>query len=409
MLQAGLLCLDGARFSGGLGMIRLYARMRGTLAALPAAFWTLWGGTFINRMGMLVLPFLTIYLTSARHLTPDRVGLIAALPGLGGVLASVLMSVLADRVERRLLLGLMLLISAALLLMVPFLSALIWLALVVFAWSIASEMQRPLSNTLVTDVVPADQRKQAISLLRVAINVGTALSGALGGLIAAIVFLPLFLLDAATTVVFAVLMLAHFPRPKRLPIEQRTRIRVIHALAPFRDGVFRRLWLVGFLGAVVYSQITTTFAVYLIERGGSPVLYGGMMALNAVLIIFVEFPLVTAVSHLAAARVMAAGCLAYAGAAGLCALIGSPFWLALPVLAFTVGEMLFSPAFGAVGADLAPLAQRGAYMGWLWAASGLGYMVGPALGGTLLHLSPLLCWGVLGLVGVLGTLLAAIP
>jgi hypothetical protein len=65
-------------------MIRSLARMRETLIALPLAFWMLWSGTFMNRVGMLVLPLLTIYLTSARHLTSDQVGLIAALPGLGG-------------------------------------------------------------------------------------------------------------------------------------------------------------------------------------------------------------------------------------------------------------------------------------------------------------------------------------
>src|SRR5579885_2342900 len=111
-------------------MVRSLARMRETLAALPVSFWMLWGGTFINRVGMLVLPFLTIYLTSAHHLTADQVGLIAALPGLGGVVASALMGVLADRVERKRLLALTLLISAGLLLFVPFISALIWLAVI---------------------------------------------------------------------------------------------------------------------------------------------------------------------------------------------------------------------------------------------------------------------------------------
>jgi predicted MFS family arabinose efflux permease len=381
-------------------------RMRSTFAALSPAFWALWGGTLLNRVGMLVLPFLTVYLTSARHLSPDRVGLIAALPGSGGVIASILMSILADRFDRKRLLALSLLVSAALLLFVPFVVSLVWLAVVVFAWSVASEMQRPLSNALVTDVVPDDQRKQAISLLRIAINAGTAISAALGGLIAAIAYLPLFIADAATTVIFAVLTLARLPAPAQPSAEARPRAHLAQALAPFRDGAFRRLWLAGFLGTVVYSQITTTFAIYLLERGGSPPLYGGLMALNGILIILIEFPLMTAIAHRPAGRVMAVGCLAYAGAAGLCALIGIPGWLVLPVLAFTAGEMLFSPAFGAGGADLAPPAQRGAYMGWLWAASGLGYVIGPALGGELLHLSAPLCWGTLLLVGVLGAALA---
>jgi MFS family permease len=386
---------------------RSVLQMRRTVAALPSAFWALWGGTLINRIGMLVLPFLTIYLTAARHLTPDRVGLIAALPGLGAVIASILMSVLADHVERRHLLVLTLLASAALLLFVPFITPLVWLAVIVFAWSVASEMQRPLSNALVTDVVPVDQRKQAISLLRVAINSGTALGAALGGLIAAVAYLPLFIADAATTVIFALLTLVRLPASKRPSAEGHPRAHFGWALLPFRDGAFRRLWLVGFVGAVVYSQITTTFPIYLLDQGGSPPLYGGLMALNGILIILLEFPLVTAMAHLPSARLMALGCLAYAGAAGLCALLNAPAWLVLPVLAFTAGEMFFSPAFGTVGADLAPPAQRGAYMGWLWAGGSLGYVVGPLLGGELLRLSPLLCWGVLLLVGVLGAGLAA--
>lgn len=52
-------------------------------------------------MGMLVLPFLAIYLTTERHLPSQVVGLIVALPGLGGILASLLMSTLADRLSRK--------------------------------------------------------------------------------------------------------------------------------------------------------------------------------------------------------------------------------------------------------------------------------------------------------------------
>ena len=33
------------------------------LRALPRAFWILFAGTFINRFGTFVWPFLTIYLT----------------------------------------------------------------------------------------------------------------------------------------------------------------------------------------------------------------------------------------------------------------------------------------------------------------------------------------------------------
>jgi hypothetical protein len=35
-------------------------------AGLPPAYWLLWVGTLINRLGTFVIPFLTLYLTSRR-------------------------------------------------------------------------------------------------------------------------------------------------------------------------------------------------------------------------------------------------------------------------------------------------------------------------------------------------------
>jgi hypothetical protein len=58
--------------------------VQGTVGGLPAAFWYLWTGTLINRLGAFVAPFLAIYLTQGRGLSASYAGLVVGLYGAGG-------------------------------------------------------------------------------------------------------------------------------------------------------------------------------------------------------------------------------------------------------------------------------------------------------------------------------------
>ena len=49
------------------------------LFRLPRVQWVLFWVTLVNRMGTMVLPFLTLYLTRARGLSPSYAGLILAI------------------------------------------------------------------------------------------------------------------------------------------------------------------------------------------------------------------------------------------------------------------------------------------------------------------------------------------
>src|SRR4051812_43281077 len=70
------------------------------LRSLPRAFWVLVVGTFVNRFGSFVYPFLTIFL-GHRGLSYSAIGAVIAGYGAGGVLASVAGGWFADRFGRR--------------------------------------------------------------------------------------------------------------------------------------------------------------------------------------------------------------------------------------------------------------------------------------------------------------------
>ena len=67
---------------------------------MPRTAWILFAGTFVNRFGTFVLPFLTLYLTKRGYSAPQA-GLAVASYGLGGIGAVTLGGLAADRLGRR--------------------------------------------------------------------------------------------------------------------------------------------------------------------------------------------------------------------------------------------------------------------------------------------------------------------
>src|SRR5437867_9917037 len=70
------------------------------LKALPRAAWILFLGTFLNKFGTFVIPFLVLYMTGRGYSTGQAALAIGAY-GAGHLLASGLGGYLADRIGRR--------------------------------------------------------------------------------------------------------------------------------------------------------------------------------------------------------------------------------------------------------------------------------------------------------------------
>jgi hypothetical protein len=57
-------------------MCRVRRWYRTNIGGLPAAYWYLWTGILVNRVGGFAILFLSLYLTTARHLSPTEAGLV---------------------------------------------------------------------------------------------------------------------------------------------------------------------------------------------------------------------------------------------------------------------------------------------------------------------------------------------
>src|SRR5262245_11855186 len=82
-------------------MCRVRRWYRADIGGVPAADRHRWTGILVNRVGGFAVLFLSLYLTTARHLSPTEAGLVVGANGIGGAIGVLLGGVLADRWGRR--------------------------------------------------------------------------------------------------------------------------------------------------------------------------------------------------------------------------------------------------------------------------------------------------------------------
>ncbi len=398
--------------------------LRETVGGLPRQFWWLWTSTLINRLGGFVITFLALYLTVGRGYSASYAGLVAALFGLGGAVGAVLGGVVADRVGRRVTLLVAQLGAALTTAVLGLVTHPLAIAVVAMLAGLTGNASRPALQAMIADLVPAQDRVRAFSLNYWAINIGFGVSAAAAGFIATAGYVWLFLGDAFTTLLCAVVV---FAKAKETLVTgardasrtrgtsqtrdtSRTRgtpprpagITLAHVL---RDRRFMVVVGLTFLFGSVLQQGSSTLAVDMGAHGLSARQYGLVAAINGVVIVVLQLPVTRALRSRPAAELLGAGGLLMAWGFGLTYLAGSVGLYALTVVVWTLGEIVHAPASMSVVADLAPATARGRYQGMYSVAWSGSAFAGPLVGGlTLDHLGRGAVWAGCALLGTVAAL-----
>ncbi len=360
------------------------------LAELPRAAWILFAGTFINRFGSFVVPFLVLYL-GARGYSATVGGLALGVYGIGHMTSSVVGGYLADRFGRRNTIVLsMFSSSVAMILMSQARTAAAIVVLAAVA-GLAAELYRPGASALLSDLTVSGKRVIAFATYRLAINAGFAFGPATAGVLAKYSFTWLFVGDAITSAIFGLVALTMLPAGKRSTPENSGWTPALrHA---FIDRRFVRFLVASALSAIVFFQFESTFALHVTDSGFSSAVYGVLVSLNGFTIIILELPIASFTRRFVRPRnVMAFGYVLVGFGFAMNIFAHTIPLLVVGVLLWTFGEMVMAPLGGAYVADLAPDELRGRYMG-MWAITwSVGLSAGPALGTLLYAQSPRAVW-----------------
>ena len=380
-----------------------------SLRELPRAAWLLYLGTFINRFGSFVIPFLTIYAGAhfrARGCSDDDATAAVAKTlisyGVGHLISAVAGGYLTDKIGRRKTIALSMFSSATSMLLLAHAESLAAIMALTALTGLTTELYRPASTALLADVVTPEQRITAFAALRWALNAGFAFGPATAGFLADYSFKWLFIGDALTSVLFGLLawfFLPHGLRASGASAKWSAAWRVMRD-----DRRFHKMLFAQFAIALIFLQMSSTFSLHVTSLGISKKVYGLLMSLNGVMIILMELPLTMRTRRLPQRATIAAGYLLIGFGFMLNAWATQLPMLVLVLVVFTIGEMIAMPLASAFIVDGVPPEMRGRYMGVYGLVWALALTIGPGTGVRLHAGSPLLLWGMCGVLGAIAAI-----
>lgn len=382
-------------------------RFRDTLRQLPPTVWIVSLGILVNRIGNFLPVFMVLYLTS-RHFSPGAAGLVLGAAGLGNVAGNTIGGLLTDKIGRRWTIVLSMVCAAGLTACIPLIDTLPMLAGMAGLVGTAAQIYRPASAALLTDAAATtQQRLAAFAVYRFAINIGASIAGVLGGVLATISYVSLFLGNAIACLFFAVIaavLLRDMTRSRSRqhgsgPTEQEWAEKPSYRLA-LADRRLQRFLIMALISEFIYIQSTVGLPLHVRAVGLSPASFGLLIGLNGVLVLLFELPITSAVSRRRQGPVLAVGNLLTGIGLALTGWATSMPWLAATVLLWTLGEMMYASVAAAYLGGLAPPGMGGRYQGAYGAAQTLGTGVGPLIGGLAYAQSKWALWTICAVASV---------
>ncbi|MER6704495.1 MDR family MFS transporter [Streptomyces fumanus] len=390
--------------------------VRESVSGLPREFWWLWTSTLVNRLGAFVATFMALYLTLDRGYSASYAGLVAALHGLGGVVSSLGAGVMTDRLGRRPTLLVAQTSTALSVALLGFMTDPVAIAAVAFLVGMASNASRPAVQAMMADIVRPEDRIRAFSLNYWAINLGFAVSSMGAGFIAEFSYLAGFLIEAAMTLVCAVVVFVKLPESRPGEVGKGAVDEVPVSLGTvLRDGRFMSVVGLSFLVAFVFQQGSVGLPVAMGEAGFSAADYGMAIAVNGVLIVVLQIPVTRFIEHRDPRRLLVVSSLLAGYGFGLTAFAGSVGVFALTVCVWTLAEIVNAPTQTGLVVRLSPTHGRGRYQGMYTMSWSVASLTAPLVSGLVIdRFGAAWLWGMCAVVGTVagvgyGALMRRLP
>jgi len=362
-------------------------------ASVPRVYWLVWWGTLVNRLGTFVVPLLTIYLLTVRHLSVSEAGAVVSFFGAGQVAASIVGGQLTDRLGRRPTILISLFGGSITMAWLGRATSVTEMTALVTAVGFVGELYRPAVTAMVSDVVPPAQRVWAYGLLYWAINLGFAVAGFVGGMIADLDFSVLFYADAITSAAYGVIVLIAVPETKPARDPEAPPAKVLGD-SPLLDGQYLIFIALNFLSTLMPMQTMAPLSAHMTWQGFAASTYGFVIAVNGVLIIVLQPMLTRWIGGYDRSKVLAVSALLYGAGMAMHGVATVALMHALAVAIWTVAEIIEAPTKSAIATDMAPVAARGRYAGLMVMSWGLAQVIGPRLGTYIWEdLGPDVLWG----------------
>lgn len=266
---------------------------RNAYSGLSKQTWLLSLIMLINRSGTMVIPFMTLYLTSPEMgYSVGEAGIVFGLFGAGAFFGAWIGGRLTDKIGFYPVQLFTLTVGGILFMILGQMKTYPLICSFTFLLSFFNEAFRPANSTAIAFYSKEENRTRSYALNRLAINLGWAVGSGLGGFLANINYELLFWVDGFTNIGAAILLWLLL-KPVSYKSPEKTKIDDPLIQSAYKDKTYLSFALITMLFACCFFQLFNNLPVYFSkELKFSKPFIGILMAANGIIIALVEMVLI---------------------------------------------------------------------------------------------------------------------
>lgn len=381
---------------------------------LPKEIYILFIAKIVNSLGRFIGPLLTLILTKKIGMSSAEAGTLITISMVLQAPCVLIGGRLADTIGRKKVICTFFGLSATTYLLCAFMPIAKILAYTLILAACFSSFSDSAYDATIIDYTDIHNRQAAFSLIYMGTNIGAAIAPILGGLLLEHYLKMLFVGDALTTLVAAVLILL-FVKDHR-NIQEMIHHGDEHA-KEIKQSVFHVLRETPVL--IVFALIASTYNfVYQQYSFGIPLemeavfgdrgagLFGMVSSINAVIVLFLTPFLVSVTKKMKVKNVLAVGGLCYAGCFYVMSVSNHLFGFIVGIVLLTLGEILCAINMATFVASLAKSTHLGRISSVVSIIRDAGSSISPAVVGSLIGVITIRqAFLVVGAIGTVGAVL----
>jgi len=355
----------------------------------------------INRSGTMVVPFMTIYMTDNIGVGIGKATLVTSLFGLGAVIGALAGGKIADKagfyfVQQATLIG-----GGLLFILLGRMESYTSICVVMFFLGMINEAFRPANAVAIAHFSKEQNRARSYSLNRLAINLGWALGGSIGGFLAQHNIKLIFIVDgisniAAAVVLYFVLAPSRNEGSRIIKPDVKEKGPSVYA-----DKTYLWFTVLIFFFAFCFFQLFVTLPPFYHSQWGlSKEHIGLIMGANGLLIVLFEMIIVFSLEKKRAHLTYIIRGVFLVGLSYFALnILGLPYGMLaiLSMLLITFGEIISMPFMNSYWIERTTAQNRGQYAALYTVAWSAAQIIGPAVCGQVAeHWNYTALWWIMG-------------
>ncbi len=380
-------------------MKKILPALVASFSGIPRAIWLLSAVSLINRVGTMVVCFLSIYLTQELGFDLRSAGYVLVFYGIGTICGLYTGGQLTDKIGYRRVQIWSLLLGGAAFIATMYVREFWLMCAMTFIFAFFGDSFRPANQVAIRMNSDDATRTRAFSLLRVGVNLAVGIAMIGGGLLVKLGWQWLFWVDGLTC--FAAAFLVYFfieekKTPPQYKIEKMGEnaplarenegesLIILKNTSPYKDKDYLIFVFLTLIGATVFMQIVWTVPVFCKEMyHWNEAQIGVATALNTAIVMVVEMPLIFRIEHRRSAMWFVRLGIFFYGLSYL-ALILPTQWAVLAIILYMIpvsfGEIFVMPFSTSWATKRAGTARQGEFMGLYGMAYSVSNVIAPFIG-----------------------------